>query len=92
MSTADGIEPFEGDDRQYTPTRLPEVNGPARIQPPQFTRAQLADLSRRDLLVHDDNREVWHAKSASELQLKGLSPILMAWFFVVPGVTGWAER
>lgn len=65
MSTADGIEPFEGDDRQYTPTRLPgwlqEVNGPDRIQPPQFTRVQLADLSRRDLLVHDDNREVWHA-------------------------------
>ncbi|MFJ1551585.1 AAA family ATPase [Streptomyces sp. NPDC088246] len=65
MSTADGIEPFEGDDRQYSPTRLPgwlqEVNGPGRIQPPQFTRAQLADLSPRDLLVHNDNREVWHA-------------------------------
>ncbi|MGA5701117.1 hypothetical protein [Peterkaempfera bronchialis] len=65
MSTADDVEPFEGDDRQYTPTRLPgwlqEVNGPDRIQPPQFTRAQLADLSRHDLLVHNDNREVWHA-------------------------------
>ncbi|MDL2075828.1 AAA family ATPase [Streptomyces sp. GXMU-J15] len=65
MSTADGIEPFEGDDRQYTPTRLPgwlqEVNGPDRIQPPQFTRTQLAELSPRDLLVHNDNREVWHA-------------------------------
>ncbi|MFH9944086.1 ATP-binding protein [Streptomyces murinus] len=65
MSTADGIEPFEGDDRQYTPTRLPgwlqEVNGPGRIQPPQLTRAQLADLSQRNLLVHNDNRDVWHA-------------------------------
>ncbi|MET7638644.1 AAA family ATPase [Streptomyces sp. NPDC005438] len=65
MSTADGIEPFEGDDRQYTPTRLPgwlqEVNGPDRIQPPQLTRAQLADLSPRNLLVHNDNRDVWHA-------------------------------
>ncbi|MHA5052503.1 ATP-binding protein [Streptomyces sp. SD15] len=65
MSTADSTEPFEGDDRQYTPTRLPgwlqEVNGPDRIQPPQFTRTQLADLSPRDLLVHNDNREVWHA-------------------------------
>ncbi|MFJ7773372.1 AAA family ATPase [Streptomyces sp. NPDC097107] len=65
MSTAEGMEPFEGDDRQYSPTRLrgwlQEVNGPDRIQPPAFTRAQLADLSRRDLLVHDDNREVWHA-------------------------------
>ncbi len=65
MSTADGIEPFEGDDRQYTPTRLPgwlqEVNGPDRIRPPQFTRAQFVNLSPRDLLVHNDNREVWHA-------------------------------
>jgi hypothetical protein len=65
LSTAEGLAPFEGDDRQYTPTRLPgwlqEVHGPDRIQPPQFTRAQLADLSRRDLLVHNDNREVWHA-------------------------------
>lgn len=65
MSTASGIEPFEGDDRQYTPTRLPgwlkEVYGPDRIQPPQFTRAQLGDLSPRELLVHNDNRQVWHA-------------------------------
>ncbi|WP_329203498.1 ATP-binding protein [Streptomyces sp. NBC_01435] len=65
MSTASGIQPFEGDDRQYTPTRLPgwlqEVYGPDRIQPPHFTRAQLADLSPRDLLVHNDNRAVWHA-------------------------------
>ncbi|MFE3144999.1 ATP-binding protein [Streptomyces scopuliridis] len=65
MSTASGIQPFEGDDRQYTPTRLSgwlqEVYGPDRIQPPHFTRAELADLSPRELLVHNDNREVWHA-------------------------------
>ena len=65
MSTADGIEPFEGDDRQYSPTRLPgwlqEVNGPAAPSLARFTRTQLADLSPRDLLVHNDNREVWHA-------------------------------
>lgn len=65
MSTTGGLEPFEGDDRQYTPTRLPgwlqEVNGPDRIQPRQLTRSQLAALSPRDLLVHNDGREVWHA-------------------------------
>ncbi|MEU7177140.1 MULTISPECIES: ATP-binding protein [Streptomyces] len=65
MSTTRGLEPFEGDDRLYTPTRLPgwlqEVNGPDRIQPRQLTLAQLAALSSRDLLVHNDGREVWHA-------------------------------
>lgn len=65
MSTADRPAPFEGDDRQYSPTRLPgwlqEVNGSDRIQPRQLTRAQLAGLSPRDLLVHNDGREVWHA-------------------------------
>ncbi|MEV6671077.1 ATP-binding protein [Streptomyces sp. NPDC051162] len=61
----DGVEPFEGDDRQYSPTRLPgwlqEVFGPDRVRPPQYTRAQLADLAPRDLRVHNDCREVWHA-------------------------------
>ncbi|MHC0432722.1 ATP-binding protein [Streptomyces sp. O3] len=65
MSTTDGLEPFEGDDRQYTPTRLTgwlqEVNGTDRIQPQQLTQAQLAALPARDLLVHNDGREVWHA-------------------------------
>lgn len=65
MSTAEGLVPFEGDDRQYSPTRLAgwlqEVNGPDRIRPKQLTRAQLAGLSPRDLLVHNDGREVWHA-------------------------------
>ncbi|MER7468643.1 ATP-binding protein [Streptomyces sp. NPDC097981] len=58
-------EPFEGDDRQYSPTRLSgwlqEVYGPDRVQPEQLSRAQLAKLSRRAPLVHNDHREVWHA-------------------------------
>uniref|UniRef100_UPI003F4946F6 ATP-binding protein n=1 Tax=Nonomuraea sp. CA-252377 TaxID=3240003 RepID=UPI003F4946F6 len=65
MSTADGDEPFEGDDRQYSPTRiegwLQEVNGPGRVQPAQLSRAQLAGLSPRELLRHNDRRQVWHA-------------------------------
>ncbi|GAA3985488.1 AAA family ATPase [Streptomyces marokkonensis] len=65
MNAQDGIEPFEGDDRQYSPTRLSgwlqEVNGPDRIRPEQHTRAQLADLSPRALLIYNDNRAVWHA-------------------------------
>ncbi|MET7702721.1 ATP-binding protein [Streptomyces sp. NPDC005485] len=65
MSTADGIEPFEGDDRQYSPTRLPgwlqEVNRPDRVQPEQLTRGQLTDLSPRQLLLYNDGRAVWHA-------------------------------
>lgn len=58
-------EPFEGDDRQYSPTRLPgwlvEVFAPDRIQPDQLTRAQLGELSSQALLEHNDRREVWHA-------------------------------
>lgn len=65
MSTAEGTEPFEGDDRQYSPTRLPgwlqEVNRPERVQPEPLTRVQLADLSQRQLLIYNDGREVWHA-------------------------------
>ncbi|MFK0048633.1 ATP-binding protein [Streptomyces sp. NPDC090741] len=59
------MEPFEGDDRQYSPTRLPgwmqEVYGPDRVQPKHHTQAQLADFSPRNLLVYNDKREVWHA-------------------------------
>ncbi|MFF2505939.1 ATP-binding protein [Streptomyces sp. NPDC058067] len=65
MTTAGDTEPFEGDDRQYSPTRLQgwlqEVNGPERARPEQYTRAELADLSPRAFLLHNDNREVWHA-------------------------------
>ncbi|MCQ8769694.1 AAA family ATPase [Streptomyces telluris] len=68
MSTANstgGSEPFEGGDRQYSPTRLPgwlqEVYGPDRTRPEQLSRARLAELSPQALAVHNDNREVWHA-------------------------------
>ncbi len=65
MSTAEGSESFEGDDRQYTPTRLAgwlqEVYRPERVRPDQLSRAQLADLSSRQVVVHNDRREVWHA-------------------------------
>ncbi|MEJ8638994.1 AAA family ATPase [Streptomyces sp. MS2.AVA.5] len=67
MSTAPAAapDPFEGDDRQYSPTRLAgwlqEVNGPDRTCPEQLTRTQLAGLSSRALAVHNDVREVWHA-------------------------------
>ncbi|WP_433191538.1 AAA family ATPase [Actinoallomurus sp. CA-150999] len=58
-------EPFEGDDQQYSPTRLSgwlqEVNGPDRVKPECLTRGQLADLSPRELLRHNDRRAVWHA-------------------------------
>ncbi|MFE9565219.1 ATP-binding protein [Streptomyces sp. NPDC006487] len=65
MSAGDGIEPFEGDDLQYSPTRLAgwlqEVNRPERVEPEHLTRAELAQLSPRELLIHNDGREVWHA-------------------------------
>jgi AAA domain-containing protein len=64
VSRADD-ETFEGDDRQYSPTRLSgwlqEVNGPQRARPEQLTLDQLADLSPRELLRHNDRRKVWHA-------------------------------
>ncbi|MEU2716315.1 ATP-binding protein [Streptomyces sp. NPDC007205] len=34
---------------------------PDRTQPPQLTRAELAGLSPRELLRHNDRRAVWHA-------------------------------
>ncbi|MFD9356050.1 AAA family ATPase [Streptomyces sp. NPDC060031] len=60
-----GSEAFEGDDRQYSPTRLDGwlemVNGPDRVQPERLSRAQMADLSPRDLVRYHDGRHVWHA-------------------------------
>lgn len=56
---------FEGDDRQYSPTRLPGwlqlVNGSGRVRPELLTRAELAALSTRELVRHNDRRSVWHA-------------------------------
>jgi hypothetical protein len=58
-------EVFEGDDRQYSPTRLDGwlelVNGPDRIAPQRLDRGQMAELSPRDLVRYNDDRHVWHA-------------------------------
>ncbi|MFC1408801.1 TniQ family protein [Streptacidiphilus sp. N1-12] len=66
MSTArKDDDVFEGDDRQYSLTRLPgwleSVDGPARARPERLSRAQLADLEPHALLRHNDRRKVWHA-------------------------------
>lgn len=65
MSRAEEAGVFEGDDRQYSPTRLEGwlefANGPGRSQPEQLSRAQLAALSSAALLRHNDRRAVWHA-------------------------------
>ncbi|MDX2515853.1 ATP-binding protein [Streptomyces stelliscabiei] len=65
MSTTGDSAPFEGDDRQYSPTRLSgwlqEVGGSDRVQPEILTRAQMTELSRGELLRHNDRRKVWHA-------------------------------
>lgn len=65
QTTAQTIVPFEGDDRQYSPTRLDgwllEVNGPDRRQPDHLTRTQMSRMLRGRLLIYNDEREVWHA-------------------------------
>uniref|UniRef100_A0AAU2VCU6 TniB family NTP-binding protein n=1 Tax=Streptomyces sp. NBC_00003 TaxID=2903608 RepID=A0AAU2VCU6_9ACTN len=56
---------FEGDDRQYSPTRLEGLSqivfAPDRIQPVRLTRAQMAELSKPELARYNDGRHVWHA-------------------------------
>ncbi|MFF1690827.1 ATP-binding protein [Streptomyces sp. NPDC058254] len=65
MSTAAGQGVFEGDDRQYSPTRLDGwlefVNGPERVQPEKLSSRGLTALCSGDLLRYDDRRAVWHA-------------------------------
>lgn len=65
MSTAVAQGVFEGDDRQYSPTRLDGwlefVDGPERVQPQQFSSTGLAALSPGERLRYDDRRAVWHA-------------------------------
>jgi hypothetical protein len=61
----DAGEPFEGDDRNYTLTRLPGwlemIEAPARTQPVRLSRKELAELPRPELLRYNDQRMVWHA-------------------------------
>ncbi|MFG3207301.1 ATP-binding protein [Streptomyces sp. NPDC048192] len=65
MSTLSGQDVFEGDDRQYSPTRLDGwlefVSGPDRVQPEKLSATELAALSSRAQLRYNDLRAVWHA-------------------------------
>jgi hypothetical protein len=65
VSPITSIEPFEGDDRAFSPTRLPGlleyVYGARREQPENLSRAQIKALSGRDRTVYNDRRAVWHA-------------------------------
>jgi len=65
MEQAAGPDVFEGDDRQYSPTRLRGwlefVNGPDRAQPQRLSAAQIAALPDRELIRYNDWRAVWHA-------------------------------
>ncbi|WP_405018654.1 ATP-binding protein [Kitasatospora sp. NBC_00070] len=65
MSTEPGRDCFEGDDRQYSPTRLKGlldfVYGADRAKPEHLTKAERTALSAQDLVRYDDRRVVWHA-------------------------------
>jgi AAA domain len=56
---------FEGDDRQYSPTRLRGwlefVNGPDRVRPERLPATQIATLPGQELVRYNDQRAVWHA-------------------------------
>jgi AAA domain len=65
LSAARERDTFEGDDRQYSPTRLRGwldfVNGPDRPRPEQLAAARIAALPERELVRYNDRRAVWHA-------------------------------
>ena len=56
---------FEGDDRQYSPTRLRGwlefVNGPDRTRPQRLSAAETAALPDAERVRYNDRRAVWHA-------------------------------
>jgi hypothetical protein len=62
---APGVPVFEGDDRQYSPTRLAGwlefVTGPDRPQPERLPAARIAALPGPELARYNDRRAVWHA-------------------------------
>jgi hypothetical protein len=62
---AAGPDVFEGDDRQYSPTRLRGwlefVDGPDRTRPERLSGAELAALPEGELVRYNDRRAVWHA-------------------------------
>ncbi len=55
----------EGDDRQYSPSRLRGwlefVSGPDRPRPEQLPAAVIAALPERERVRYNDRRAVWHA-------------------------------
>lgn len=65
MSATRERDTFEGDDRQYSPTRLRGwlefVSGPDRLRPEQLPAARIAALAERELVRYNDRRAVWHA-------------------------------
>lgn len=65
MTESTNPAPFEGSDRQYSPTRLDGflelVHGPKRQKPPRLSRQQMLNLSAAELLRYNDDRHVWHA-------------------------------
>ena len=62
---AAGPDVFEGDDRQYSPTRLRGwlefVTGPDRARPERMSKAAIAALPGSELVRYNDRRAVWHA-------------------------------
>ena len=56
---------FEGDDRQYSPTRLRGwlefVSGPDRARPRRLSGPEIAALPDRERVRYNDQRAVWHA-------------------------------
>ncbi|GAA4617266.1 AAA family ATPase [Actinoallomurus liliacearum] len=65
MNAAVAPSLVEGDDRQYSPTRLSGwlefVYGAARARPERLSVAQLAALPEQELVAYNDRRAVWHA-------------------------------
>ena len=62
---ATALDVFEGDDRQYSPTRLRGwlefVSGPDRARPRRLSGAEIAALPDRERVRYNDQRAVWHA-------------------------------
>lgn len=56
---------FEEGERNYSPVQLTGFvemcERPARERPRQLSRVEIKDLTRREFLVHKDQRAVWHA-------------------------------
>jgi len=62
---SDKMRPFNGHEHNYSPLRLEDwlaiVESPARQRPRLLDLTALGALGRRDRLVYNDQRAVWHA-------------------------------